>query len=166
MKDEQRWEKILSLLLVCGLLTIVSAGCSNKANATTSSTKSTISQGQTKKNIAQRQAQIKTQLDQLVKNQTINAKQETAVLNAFNSNWGKGKPAQGNSSAPNSNSAQSNGSGQGQKLTRINPLQTLINNGTINQTQADAIMKAIRSQGGFSSHNRRPQSTGNTSTGN
>lgn len=158
MKKNKKIYKIITALLVFGLVTFLFAGCqSNNASAKTQGTGRGFNQAQMKQRYSDK-------LKELVTNGTINQTQSDKILTALTTqmqsgfrrsqNNGQGN-SQSGSQSNNQNNNQSNGQGSQQNRQSFNPLIKLVQDGTITQQQADTVWQSLRG-------NRNGNNNGNT----
>jgi hypothetical protein len=169
---------LLSLLavVIVAAITVGVAGCANNsqpaANAPSTnggSAQSGQSNGSHQFNPQQMQASIKTALVGLVTNGTITQDQSDKVVQAYaqvfaNRQQSSGQQGSGQQGSGYQQGSGQQGSGQQGAGQRPNPILTqLVSNGTLTQSQADAVNQAIRQA--MPHHRPSGSTSGQTSSG-
>jgi polyhydroxyalkanoate synthesis regulator phasin len=165
---------LLSLLaiVIAAAIGVGVAGCASKsqpaANAPSTNGGSAPQSGQSNSshqfNPQQMQASIKTALSSLVTKGTITQDQSDKVVQAYAQAFANRQQGSGQQGSGYQQGSGQQGSGQQGASQRSNPIVTqLVSNGTLTQSQADAVNQAIRS----AMPHRRPvgSTSGQTSSG-
>lgn len=143
MKKNKKIYKIITALLVFGLVTFLFAGCqSNNASAKTQGNGRGFNQEQMKQRYSDK-------LKELVTNGTINQTQSDKILTALTTQMQGGfrrsqSNGQGNSESGNQSNNQNSAQGNQQNRQSFNPLSKLVQDGTITQQQADTVWQSLR----------------------
>lgn len=170
MKKHNYISKTVVCLLAVSLSVVLFAGCqsqstSSTANQTSQTNSSTTQNSSNKPSQDAMKKRIQDDIQSLITAGTITQDQANKIVDAMTTRNNPNSSNQSNSSQSNSNqqSNQQNGNkGNGQRQ-RYNPLSKLVSDGTITQSQADAVMQKVR--GNFTrngNHNGNQQNSQNT----
>lgn len=157
MKKMKCRNKVLMFLIVASLSVFLLMGCQSSSTSATNNTKRGI-------NSAQMKQKYEDKLKELVTKGTVTQAQSDKILTAVTAQRQGGYNRKQSSGQNNTSGSQGNNNTSENQQNRqsYNPLTKLVQDGTINQTQADTVWQDLRS--GFSRKGTSNSSSSNSTS--
>ena len=164
MKKSKSFKKIAILLTVAGLSTFLLMGCTN-GNSNSSGSGQSQQSSSNRPSADQIKQNYETKLKTLVSAGTITQAQSDKILTTLTSRMGN-RPSGGNSTGNRTGNYAGKGQGNrtgnytggGSNRQNFNPLNSLVQDGTLTQDQANTVWQSLR--GSFGGNRNSSNSSG------
>jgi polyhydroxyalkanoate synthesis regulator phasin len=146
MKNSKSLKKVVMLLIAASLSTFLLMGCQSSSSSNSTTGTSSDSTSSNRPNMSQMKQNYETQLKALVTKGTINQTQSDKILATLTQGRQGHKPSgngSGNYSHKGGNGGNGAQGGNGQNR-QYNPLNKLVQDGTITQDQANTVWQQLR----------------------
>lgn len=159
MQKSKLLHKFIFVVLTISMTFIIFTGCKNSASNIASAQQANRNSNNNGKNSDEMKKKVEDTINSLISAGTLTSDQgtkitETLTTRPSNSNGEKRQPNSNNNNNNNSNNSNNNnndGNTQNNRQNRqnFNPLSKLVEDKTITQGQADAVMSKLRENGAF-----------------
>jgi polyhydroxyalkanoate synthesis regulator phasin len=145
MKNSKSLKKVVMLLIAASLSTFLLMGCQSSSSSNSTTGTSSNNTNSNRPNMSQMKQNYETQLKALVAKGTINQTQSDKILATLTQGRQGHKPnGSGNYTHNGGNGGKGAQGGSGQSRPNYNPLNKLVQDGTITQDQANTVWQQLR----------------------